>query len=188
MLSVHQNIDFETAVDSTNIAFEYVDEDDKNSEYFTPGWACYPKREMGKYMSLASMTFLNTLYVRGNTDKARRVTADRARIDLIADVNYADSYEQAFCTETIIKAFFSAQNTGQLNQINKEMVRLSSNEQVPQNTTYDNDDDQMELLIDNAIIEQIVTMQEKEVEGTLTLTLEDETNKDNGVLPEENND
>ena len=68
------------------------------------------------------------------------------------------------------------------------MVRLSSNEQVPQNTTDENDDDQMELLIDNAIIEQIVTMQEKEVEGTLTLTLEDETNKDNGVLPEENND
>ena len=182
------NIDFETTADSNNIDFEYVDEDDKNSEYFTPGWACYPKREMGKYMSLASMTFLNTLYVRGNTDKAGRVTADRARIDLITEVNHADWYEQAFCTETRIKAFFSAQNTGQLNQINKEMVRLSSNEQVPQNTTDENDDDQMELLIDNAIIEQIVIMQEKEVEGTLTLTLEDETNKDNGVLPEENND
>ena len=106
------NTDFETAADSTNIAFEYVDEDDKNSEYFAPGWACYPKREMSKYMSLASMTFLNTLYVRGNIDKARRVTADRARIELITEVNHADWYEHAFCTETRIKAFFSAQNTG----------------------------------------------------------------------------
>ena len=68
------------------------------------------------------------------------------------------------------------------------MVRLSSHDQVPQNTTDDNDDDHMELLIENAIIEQIVTMQENEVEDTLTLTLEDETNEDNGLLPEENND
>ena len=68
------------------------------------------------------------------------------------------------------------------------MVRLSSDEQVAQNTTNDNDDDRMELLIQNAIIEQIVTMQEKQVEDTRTSTLEDETNKDNGVLPEENDD
>ena len=95
---------------------------------------------MGEHMCLVSMTFLNKLFIRGNTDKTRRVTADRAHIDCIADVIYTDWYEQSFCTETKIKAFFSAKGVGQVEQINKELQRLASGGNVAKNITNRDDD------------------------------------------------
>ena len=96
-------------------------------------------------MCLVSMTFLNKLFVRGSTDKARRVTADMARIDLIADVIYTDWYEQAFCTETRVKAFFSAKGVGQVKQINKELQRLASSGNGAQTIANRDDDAQQEV-------------------------------------------
>ena len=77
-----------------------------------------------------------------NTEKTRRVTVDRVRINLIADVIYIDWYEQALCTETRIKAFFSAKDVWQVKQIDKDLQRLASGGNVTQTIAKQDDDAQ----------------------------------------------
>ena len=93
-------------------------EDDSNRKQFTSGWACYPKNVKSMYIKLAAMQRLKALFVRGNTDKVRRVTADRARLVILEGTALNDWYEQALVTDTSVKAFFSAKASGQLNLIN----------------------------------------------------------------------
>ena len=55
---------------------------------------------MGEHMCLASMTFLNKLFVRGNTDKSMRVTADRNQQEWITKLNTCilESFESSLLT------------------------------------------------------------------------------------------
>ena len=58
-------------------------------------------------MKLETIVKLNTLFERGNKDKSRRVSADRARIILIEEILAKDWFEQCLITESRIKVFFA---------------------------------------------------------------------------------
>ena len=114
------NVDFGKQHHNT---IEYVH--DNNKQYPTnnifPGWAIYPKqkRNKGTQMSYDTMVLLHSLFQRGNDDKSRRVTADRAMILVREEVACKDWLEQAMVTEAKIKAFFGLKSNAQKKLINK---------------------------------------------------------------------
>ena len=82
------------------------------------GWACYPKNKKRSHkMNLQSLTLLHTLFTRGNQQKNRRYTADRAQLLLYEEVASKDWFEQSLVTESRIKAFFGMSATNQLKLI-----------------------------------------------------------------------
>ena len=106
--------DFGTQNDAIQIQPQYELLTNEMNTYFSPGWARYPKQKRdGKSLSLPTMQFLHVLFMEGNRDKARRVTADRAVIRLRIEVIASDWYEQAFATEQRVKAFFGLSATAQ---------------------------------------------------------------------------
>ena len=68
------------------------------------------------------MQFLNSLFVEGNKNKARRVTADRVVIRLQQEVLAANWFEQSFITEARVKAFFGLSATAQQKLIQSALV------------------------------------------------------------------
>ena len=85
--------------------------------HLLPGWACYPKQMPTKPLSLSTIEMLHNLYDRGNIDKSRRLSADRARVIIVEEVANRDWYEQSNLTETRIKAFFAMGKVKQLKLI-----------------------------------------------------------------------
>ena len=71
------------------------------------GWACYPKMEKSRQLSIPTLNKLHDLFVTGNEDKARRITASRARSIIIQEIASRDWYEQSILTGVKIKIFFA---------------------------------------------------------------------------------
>ena len=82
--------------------------------HVVPGWACYPKKMPNKALSLPTIEMLHSLFERGNIDKSRRLSAERARVLVVEAVARRDWYEQSILTEAKIKGFFGTNKTQQL--------------------------------------------------------------------------
>ena len=159
----------------------HVAEDDSNQTCFASGWACYPKNVKSMYMKLATMQRLNALFVRGNTDKARRVTADRARLIILEDTALNDWYEQALVTDTRVKAFFSAKASGQLNLINEARKRQLATDNVNRN---DNNTvgEAFESLVEQTIEEEVQEIEADRLDMVENIELEEGGEDDDAEL------
>ena len=106
----------------TELPIEYVDSEAEpvGHTHVSPGWACYPKQKANKPLSLSTNEKLHSLFVRGNVDKSKRISADRARILIVDELIGNDWYEQAILTEARIKAFFGMTKAKQLKLISAQ--------------------------------------------------------------------
>ena len=159
----------------------YVAEDDSNQTCFASGWACYPKNVKSMYMKLATMQRLNALFVRGNTDKARRVTADRARLIILEDTALNDWYEQALVTDTRVKAFFSAKASGQLNLINEARKRQPATDNINRND-YNTVGEAFESLVEQTIEEEVQEIEADRLDMVENIELEEGGEDDDAEL------
>ena len=78
---------FDDGRDTNEDTLEYIIEDETSEAYSSPGWVWYPKRQTTKHMSLATMQLLNSLFFRGNNDKLRRVSTDKAHFANIKELS-----------------------------------------------------------------------------------------------------
>ena len=147
-------------------------EDDNNGSYFTSGWACYPKNVKSMYMSLVTMQRLNALFIRGNTNKARRVAADRARLIVPEDTALDDWYEQALVTDTRVKAFFSAKVSGQVKLINEARERELAGDDVGSHAD-DEVGQAFETLVEQTMEEEVQEMEADQLDMMENIELEE---------------
>ena len=106
----------------TELPIEYVNSEAEPVGYthVSPGWACYPKQKANTPLSLSTNEKLDSLFNRGNVDKSKRISADRARILIVDELIGSDWYEQSILTEARIKAFFSMIKAKQLKLISAQ--------------------------------------------------------------------
>ena len=125
-----------------DIVIQYKDGDVDLS----PGWACYPKQVQTKQLSISSLEKLNTLFERGNKDKAKKVSASRARALVVDDIASTDWYERSILTEAKIKAFFGLTATKQMALIQK--IKGQSEDDTDENEMISIEEEFSNLQID----------------------------------------
>ena len=82
--------------------------------HVVPGWACYPKKNPSKALSLPTIEMLHSLFERGYIDKSRRLSIGRARVLVVDEVARRDWYEQSIFTKAKIKTLFGTSKAQQL--------------------------------------------------------------------------
>ena len=161
------DVDFGDNNDDEGPIIEYVPQTDDSKDYFPPGWACYPKREKCRLMTLETMQMLNNLFMRGNADKARRVSADRARLQIIKEVAYNNWYEQTLVTEERVKAFFGMNLVKQRKLINEASARLglADCDFNPVNDGNINIIDEFESSVNNEVTARVEELELQEIDA-----------------------
>ena len=122
-------------VEETQI--EYVKEGNNNNilSDVTPGWACYSKKQSIRPLVLSIVELLHSLFLRGNVDKSRRISANCVHILVMYDVAGRNWYEYTVLTETRIKVFF-----GVTREKHVKLLTALRNENVdaaPNNDVYE---------------------------------------------------
>ena len=174
------DVDFDDTGDTNEAALEYVADDETNKAYFSPGWACYPKRATRMHMSLETMQLLNSLFVKGNNDKAIRVSADRAQIAIVEGPAHSDWYEQALVTEARIKAFFSANIAGQKKLIDEALARRTSDDDHCNHQNHQTDDT-FETLAETIIEHDVQKLNDYSTQNADELALAEEDEEENEI-------
>ena len=148
-----------------------------------------PKKRGWKTYGTLYVVQIKCSFVRGNNDKARRVTADRARKFLIDETSHDDWYEQALVTETRIKAFFGATIATQHKLINSALIAENGDSVTSGDTTVplatDAVVDGFEASVNIAVSDEIIVLEQEmlaEIDNFELLTSDnnsDSVQKDN---------
>ena len=77
-----------------------------SADFFKQGWACYPKQDRNVIFSKETILLLAKIFERGNQDKCRKISAERAQVVAIDEVATRDWKERAILSVYRIKSFF----------------------------------------------------------------------------------
>ena len=161
-------------VPAIEIAYVEGDQNDVPHNHAVPGWACYPKKQPTKPLALTTLEKLHTLFVRGNDDKYRRVSADRVRAVIVEESASKEWYEQSILTEARIKAFFGMKKDKQLALITSLMNSVTNVEVQAELEELEEAEEQEEALALKETNMEDITL---ELEEELHICEEDETVK-----------